>query len=273
MLRAKFLLIIVILICSSGNIVATEVSIIINETKRNVKSINSNGNIFVEYEHFFKLFNKNLKKTGNNYNLSHKNITITAYPMSFYMLLSDDTAKHIIQLNTPIYSADEILYVPANSLLSAMKEIFGISFDVLKNGIYIDFADNLINYFNPKEVKENIKNISTKDLKNENDIFSGSIDFHSNENNTSSIAHNYSLENINKPALSSLSYSSKSFIISRQSRQLFDRSEMENIVVEGDSDLPSLLPNTIKTENKSLPPFRKYSIPDLIKKEKIDKLK
>ena len=137
----KKILLIIVLICSSKNIIASDIFITINETQKNIKSVNVNGNIFVNYEQFFKLLNENLKISSNNYNLSYKNIKITAYPMNFYVLLSNDTNECIIQLNTPIYVAQDILYIPINSLLSALKEFFGISYDILRNEIYIDFGN------------------------------------------------------------------------------------------------------------------------------------
>ncbi|MCL2040317.1 MAG: hypothetical protein FWG85_07820, partial [Bacteroidetes bacterium] len=84
-------------------------------------------------------------------------------------------------------------------------------------------------------------------------------------------------EPIDKPALASLNYSHKTFPIDKiykLERQLFSKANIEHINTENNSNLQYLLPIFESEEdNKSLPPFRKYSIPKHINKTDIKDLK
>jgi len=308
-MKNKSLLFVMVLFFICKDIFAADVSIFIDGTKKKLSAIELDKNIFVNYEHFFKLFDNKLKKTNDGYKLLHKNISIITYPNSFYILLDNDTDRHIIQLQIPVYELKNILYIPINSVLFGLREFFNIKYDILKNDIYINFNDTLRNYF--KESKEDEKNnqvkivsystpevtiiplqdnklerretlfISPKSYIDEKKItnIESDIEFAVSVNELMNIKSqnmitNYSLENINKPALSSLSYSDKNFIINKQVRQLFDRNNIEHTQMESNPDLPILLPtNEIQLENKALPPFRKYTIPNHIKKEVIEDLK
>lgn len=287
-------LLIIILICfSSINIVATDISIILNGKNKKIQIIEVDENIFVNFEQFFKLFNEKLKFQKKQNKLTYNNISIITYPNSFFILFLNDLDTQIIQLNTPAYEVKDILYVPINSVLSGLKEFFDIKYDLVRKNIFINLDNKLKNYFeNEKEnnievaiitlpIVKQTSNIPKKEIVDLQNVL---IDFTESQTKNEhlslekeqtaikpqDIIVNYSLENINKPALSSLSYSDKSFIIDKQERQLFDRTIINNVKIESSSDLPSLLPSN---ENKALPPFRKYSIPNYIKKEIIEDLK
>lgn len=315
--------------------VAADLLFNINGTKNSLPTLKLNEVVFVNYYSFFRLFASDLKYHPNSFTLHNGTVNVSSYANSFFILLEntqvDSAAEHIIQLTTPTYRDGINLYVPVNSAIAGLQNVFGFGCDIFEDKIYIELNAQTKDFFKKKVVEIAKKVVPVEETVGETEELN--IPTHSvsaadklrnaklSSMNAAQVVDNDFAPEYKESVVRFQRYEFQqpSVIIKKELEDLennvvlanekveeeaqteiikpdissldFDR-EMEELVpdVAPQEPVKPVLPKTetilqpaetelhstetpLPVNKNSLPPFRKYSIPDTLVKKRLNELK
>jgi len=262
----------------NNNFISAEYTINIDNSRKNLKSIKINNIDFVQFEQLIKLFNNSVKY-DKKLNLIHSNnFSVTAQPNNFFVFFkindTENDFEKIIQLSVPAIERKNILYLPIESFIFGLNFLVNFNFDIISNQIFIETNDSLLHFFEKLKIEKKI----IAEIPKTGKIKEIEIKKNEAEKNKIEKVENLKIEipdlRMDKKIKIENSFFEKIIDFNKfdftDLPEFIELKRIENQKNNLDENKPKL--DKIPELNDSLPPFRKYSIPDSLIKKKLEEL-